>query len=63
VITLVLTIGFHYKEFLEYPIQHLQNFPNSAAYGLGIFHPLVFATVVYVIFLIPRGIYKLFKMK
>ena len=62
-ITLVLSLGFHYKEFLEYPIQHLMNFPNSGAYGLGIFHPLVFTTVVYVILLVPRGIFKLFKRK
>ncbi|MDZ7817798.1 MAG: hypothetical protein U5K55_03870 [Aliarcobacter sp.] len=63
VITLVLTTVFHYKEFLEYPLQHLKNFPNSGAYGMGIFHPLIFSAFVYVTLLIPRGIYKLFKRR
>jgi len=63
VIIIVLTIIFHYKELLEYPIQHIKNFPNSGAYGLGIFHPLIFGAFVYIILLIPRAIFKLFKRK
>ncbi|MFY9089672.1 hypothetical protein [Arcobacter aquimarinus] len=60
-IIVVLTIVFHYKELLEYPIQHVKNFPNSGTYGLGIFHPLIFGAFVYIMLLIPRAIFKLLK--
>ena len=61
VILVVLTLVIHYKEFLEYPLQHLKNFPNSGAYGLGIFHPLVFTAIVYILVLLPRMIIRFFK--
>ena len=61
VILVVLTLAIHYKEFLEYPLQHLKNFPNSGAYGLGIFHPLVFTAIVYILVLLPRMIIRFFK--
>jgi hypothetical protein len=53
----------HNKEFIEFPLQHMKNLPNSSAYGLGYFHPLVFTFLVYIIFLIPRLVYKLFTKK
>ena len=61
VILVVLTLVIHYKKFLEYPLQHLKNFPNSGAYGLGIFHPLVFTAIVYILVLLPRMIIRFFK--
>jgi hypothetical protein len=63
IIFFVLSIVFHSKEFLEYPLEHLNNLPNSAAYGLGYYHPLVFTLFVYIIILIPRFISGLFKKK
>jgi hypothetical protein len=54
---------FHNKEFMEYPLQHLINLPNSGAYGLGYYHPFIFTLFVYVIILIPRVVFKLFRKK
>lgn len=51
----------HYKEFLEYPLQHLKNFPNSGAYGLGMLHPIVFTAIVYIVLLLPRLMIRFFK--
>ncbi|WP_151949467.1 hypothetical protein [Aliarcobacter butzleri] len=63
VILIVLTITMHYKEFINYPLAHIKNFPNSSAYGFGIFHPLVFASIIYFVLSIPRLVIKLFKRK
>ena len=63
VILFILSITFHNKEFIEYPLEHLKNLPNSGAYGLGYYHPLVFTLLVYIIILIPRLIFKLFRKK
>ena len=63
IIFIVLSLLIHNKEFIEYPIQHMENLPNSSAYGLGYFHPLVFTFLVYIIFLTPRLVYKLFTKK
>ncbi|MDN5088747.1 hypothetical protein [Aliarcobacter butzleri] len=54
VILIVLTMTMHYKEFINYPLTHLKNFPNSSAYGFGIFHPLVFTSIIYIVLSIPR---------
>jgi uncharacterized oligopeptide transporter (OPT) family protein len=62
-IFIVLTVLMHYKEFLNYPIAHIKNFPNSSAYGFGIFHPIVFSFTVYIVLLAPRLIIKLFRRK
>jgi len=59
----VLTIIFHYKEFLEYPIIHILSLPTSGAYGFGIFHPIVFTFIVYILLWILRLIGRLFKIK
>ncbi|MBP7225252.1 MAG: hypothetical protein KBA17_01835 [Aliarcobacter sp.] len=61
IILVGLTIVMHYKEFLEYPLQHLKNFPNSGAYGLGMLHPIVFTAIVYIVLLLPRLMIRFFK--
>ena len=61
IILVGLTIVIHYKEFLEYPLQHLKNFPNSGAYGLGMLHPIVFTAIVYSVLLLPRLMIRFFK--
>ncbi|AXX93937.1 putative membrane protein [Arcobacter ellisii] len=63
IILIVLTIGMHYKEFLNHPLEQITNLPNSGAYGLGVFHPLIFSFVIYIIILLPRLVFKLFKRK
>jgi len=60
-IFLVLTLGMHYKEWISYPLEHLNNLPSSGAYGIGSIHPIVFTVLVYIIISIPRGIIKLVK--
>lgn len=61
IILVGLTVVMHYKEFLEYPLQHLKNFPNSGAYGLGMLHPIVFTAIVYIVLLLPRLMIRFFK--
>lgn len=59
VLFVLLSFGMHYKEFLEYPLGHIQNLPNSA---LGIFHPLYLTFILYLIMLLIRFIF-LFMIK
>jgi len=58
-IFLILTFGMHHKEWIDYPLEHLNNLPSSGAYGIGSLHPIVFTIAVYIIISIPRGIIKL----
>ncbi len=46
-IFLFLAIGMHFKEWMEYPLEHLMALPNSSSYGLGWEHPLVYTLVIY----------------
>ena len=62
-IFLFLTIGMHFKEWMDHPMAHIQALPHSSSYGLGWEHPVVYTLVVYIIILIPRGISKLFSKK
>ena len=55
----ILSFGMHYKEFLEYPLSHIQSLPNSP---LGIFHPLYLTFILYLIIAFIRFI-SLFVMK
>jgi hypothetical protein len=61
VIFLVLAIGMHFKEWVDHPVEHLMALPNAGAYGIGAAHPLVFTLVVYIVFVLLRGIVRLFK--
>lgn len=61
VILVILSILMHYEEFLTHPISHILALQNSGAYGLGIYHPLIFTFLVYIVFLIPRVFFKILK--
>jgi len=53
----------HYKEFLNYPIDHITNLPTAGAYGLGYLHPIIFTLIIYIFAFIPRFFVKLIKKK
>ena len=59
-IFLFLAIGMHFKEWLSHPIDHAMALPTAGAYGLGAFHPLIFTLALYVVFVLARGIGRLF---
>ncbi len=61
IIFVVLTITIHFNELITHPIEHILNLPKSGAYGLGMIHPIVFTTIIYIIVLIPRLVVKLFR--
>jgi hypothetical protein len=42
-------------------LYYISDLSKSGAYGLGGWHPLIFALVVYILVLIPRFLFKLFK--
>jgi hypothetical protein len=59
-IFLFLAIGMHFKEWISHPLEHIMALPSAGAYGIGAIHPLVFTMVVYIIFVMLRGIVRLF---
>ncbi len=60
-IFLILAVGMHFKEWTSHPIEHLKALPEAGAYGIGPIHPLVFALIVYVLFVVLRSIVRLFR--
>ena len=58
---LFLAIGMHFKEWMDHPIEHAMALPTAGAYGIGAVHPLVFTLVIYIPFVIIRGIVRLFR--
>jgi hypothetical protein len=44
-----LTISMHLKEWIDHPLEHLLLLPQSDAYGFGVFHPLIFTLLVYLL--------------
>ncbi len=59
-IFLFLAIGMHFAEWIDHPIEHAMALPHAGAYGLGAFHPLIFTTIIYIVFVIVRSFVKLF---
>jgi len=57
-IFLFLAIGMHFKEWVSHPISHIAALPAAGAYGMGAIHPLVFTFIVYIIYVLIRGIYR-----
>ncbi|WP_456323855.1 hypothetical protein [Hydrogenimonas sp.] len=47
----VLSLGMHYKAWLEHPLQHLESLQGSP---LGSFHPFVIVFGVYILFVAVR---------
>lgn len=60
-IFLFLAIGMHFKEWASHPISHIMALPDAGAYGLGAIHPLVFTLIIYIVFVLIRGIYRTVK--
>ncbi|MCD6653326.1 MAG: hypothetical protein LT067_00950 [Sulfurovum sp.] len=58
---LFLAIGMHFKEWMDHPIEHAMALPTAGAYGIGAVHPLVFTLVIYIPFVIIRGVVRLFR--
>ncbi len=56
-IFLILSLVQH-PDFLSSPVDRITQLPKAAAYGLGVFHPIVFALIPYVIILIIRALLK-----
>ncbi len=59
-IFLFLAIGMHFKEWTSHPIEHIIALPTSAAYGIGMVHPLVFTLLGYIVYVVFRPIFRLF---
>ena len=59
-IFLVLALGMHFKEWISHPIEHIMALPGAGAFGLGPWHPLIIPAFIYLVFLLLRGIVKLF---
>jgi len=59
-IFLVLALGMHFKEWTSHPIEHIMALPGAGAFGLGPWHPLIIPAFFYLVFLLLRGIVKLF---
>jgi len=43
---LFLTLGMHMQQWISHPIKHLEHLSNSQ---FGLFHPLYFTALVYVV--------------
>lgn len=56
-IFLFLAIGMHFKKWTSHPIEHIVALPDSAVYGIGFVHPLVFTFVAYLFFVLFRSVY------
>ena len=58
VLLVVLGFGMHHKELISHPIEHFENIVTAP---LGIFHPFVFTFVVYLVILVFRLFFKIFR--
>jgi len=50
---LFLCVWMHYKELLDHPIAHFKALPQSP---FGLWHPLLFTFVVYLLIAVVRGL-------
>jgi len=56
---LFLSIGMHFKQWIDHPIEHILNLPDGGAFGIpGLVHPIVFTLILYIVIAIPRFIAK-----
>jgi hypothetical protein len=61
---LFLSIGMHFKQWLDHPIEHMMNMQDGGAFGIpGIIHPIVFTFLLYFVIAIPRIFMKLSSKK
>ena len=57
-VVLILFALVQHPDILTAPIERLKALPTSGAYGIGAFHPIIFAMVGYLFIAVLRGIYK-----
>jgi len=55
---LFLALGMHMNEWISHPIAHLENL-SSSKYGL--FHPLYFTALVYIVLYVIRIVFSVIK--
>jgi hypothetical protein len=56
---LFLTIGMHFKQWIDHPITHIMNLQDGGAFGIpGVIHPIVFTLMLYIVVGVPRLIGK-----
>lgn len=56
---LFLTIGMHFKQWIDHPIEHMLNMQDGGAFGIpGLIHPIAFTLILYIIIGVPRIIRK-----
>lgn len=58
---LFLAIGMHFQEWMSHPVEHLMALPSAGAYGLGMFHPLVFTLLGYLLLILILALSRLIK--
>lgn len=59
-----LSLGMHFKQWLDHPIEHLMSIQAGGAFGIpGFAHPFVFTFLAYLVVGIPRVLGKLFSSK
>ncbi len=60
-IFLFLTIGMHFKQWIDHPIEHMMAMSSGGAFGVpGAVHPFVFTLIVYLFIGLFRVVGKLF---
>lgn len=52
---LFLALGMHMKQWLSHPIEHMEYLSSSQ---FGLFHPLYFTLVVYVVLYLIRAVFR-----
>lgn len=60
-IFLFLTIGMHFKQWIDHPVEHMMAMSSGGAFGVpGTVHPFVFTLIVYLFIGLFRVVGKLF---
>jgi len=62
VLILVVFSILTHPDFINHPLDRIENLPHSGAYGLGFSHPFVFSFVVYVFIYFLRLIIRKIKI-
>ena len=56
----LLSLIMHSKEWLDHPVEHFMGLPSSGVFGIGAYHPLFFAVLLYGVFTLFRAIFRSF---
>jgi len=61
---LFLSIGMHFKQWINHPIEHLLSLESGGAFGIpGLWHPFVFTFILYIAVGILRLLMRIFSTK